>query len=289
MDIGWDDLRLFLDVARLGGLSAARATTRLSAATLGRRVAALERQVGTPLFIRSQSGYRLTEAGEDLLARAEDVETAMRAVTRWREGTAGERVVRVSAGPWTSSFLARHIGEIWRADDGIRLELVTASAKIDIGRRNADIGIRNARPTEQWLAGRLTGRVAYALYSGRRLVNGIEAGLFVGVAGEDGITHSARWLNAHHGDRMGVRGNDARTVVDLVAGGAGLTVLPCFVGDSDERLVRVAAPIGELTTEQWLVTHQDERHTPPVRLVADRIAALMKAHQTLFHGDEKQA
>lgn len=285
MDLGWDDLRLFLDVARLGGLSAARETTRLSPATLGRRVAALERQIGEPLFIRSQTGYRLTEAGEELLERAEDVEAAMLSLNRWREGAVGDRVVRISAGPWTSAFLAAHIGEIWQAEDGIRIELVTANAKVDIGRRNADIGIRNQRPTEQWLAGRLTGRTAYAIYSGRQLINGIAAGLFVGVVGEAATTQSARWLHAHHGDRIGVRGNDARTLVDLVAAGAGLSVMPCFIGDSNERLVRVAPPIAELFAEQWIVTHQDERHSGPVRLVAGRLTQLMARNAGLMRGE----
>ena len=104
--ISWDDLRVFLDVARLGGLSAARETTRLSAATLGRRVTALERQIGEPLFSRSQTGYVLTKAGEELLKRAEEVEEAMLSITRWRDGNLGDRIVRVSAGAWTSSFLS---------------------------------------------------------------------------------------------------------------------------------------------------------------------------------------
>src|SRR5690348_18238492 len=110
-DLSWDDLRLFLDVARLGGLSAATATTELSAATLGRRITALERQIGEPLFIRSQQGYALTEAGEELLRRAEDVETAMVSLTRWRDGNVGDAIVRVSAGTWTSAFMSQHIGE----------------------------------------------------------------------------------------------------------------------------------------------------------------------------------
>ena len=147
-DLSWDDLRLFLDVARLGGLSAATATTELSAATLGRRVTALERQIGEPLFVRSQQGYALTEAGEELLRRAEDVETAMVSLTRWRDGNVGDAIVRISAGTWTSAFLSAHIGEIWQVEDGIRVELVTANAKVDIGRRAADLGLRNARPTE---------------------------------------------------------------------------------------------------------------------------------------------
>ncbi len=184
MDFSWDDLRLFLDVARLGGLTAATATTGLSAATLGRRVTALERQVGEPLFVRSQTGYRLTPAGDELLLRAEEVEAAMLSLKRWKDGAIGERVVRVSAGPHTSAFLARNIGAIWTAADRFGLELVTANQKVDIGRRNADIGIRNQRPTEQWLAGRLIGRVAYALYARPELTSGVAAGYFVGTAGD---------------------------------------------------------------------------------------------------------
>ena len=285
MDFSWDDLRLFLQVARLGGLSAATETTRLSAATLGRRVTALERQVGEALFQRSQSGYRLTQAGEDLLERAEDVEAAMLSLKRWKEGAVGERVVRLSAGSWTSAFVSSHIGDIWTVEDRFGVELVTAMEKVDIGRRNADLGIRSARPTEQWLAGRMIGRVAYAIYSGLNLVNGIKAGYFVGVVGEGGQTHSARWMQARHGDRIAVRGNDAMSVRELVAAGAGMSVFPCFVGDSDPRLVRVAPPITELETDQWLVSHHEERHEPAVHAVGDRIVALMRRAGPLFRGE----
>jgi DNA-binding transcriptional LysR family regulator len=285
-DISWDDLNLFLDVARLGGLSAATATTGLSAATLGRRVTALERQIGEPLFVRRQTGYVLTQAGEEVLRRAEDVEAAMRGLTRWRDGNLGERIIRVSAGSWTSAFLAQHIGQLWNVEDGIRVELATAFEKVDIGRRAADLGVRSARPTEANLAGRQIGKVAHALYAGRHLINGVRAGMFVGATGEAANIASARWLMAHHGDRIGVRGNDVHSVRELVAAGAGLSVFPCFVGDSDPRLVRVAGgPIPELTTEQWLVSHHEERHRPEVRRVADRIAALMREHGALFRGE----
>lgn len=285
--ISWDDLRLFLDVARLGGLSAATSTTGFSAATLGRRVTALEQQIGEPLFVRRQTGYQLTIAGEELLRRAEEVETAMQALTRWRDGTVGESIVRISAGSWTSAFVAQHFGELWHVDDGIRVELVTANAKLDIGRRAADLGIRSARPTEAGLAGRQIGKVAYAIYAGRHLINGVEAGLFVGVVGEAANLASARWLMAHHGDRIAVRGNDPHSVRELVAAGAGLGVFPCFVGDGDARLVRVADPIPELATEQWLVSHHEDRHRPEIRLIADRIGKLMQAAGPLFRGERR--
>jgi len=284
--ISWGDLRLFLDVARLGGLSAARRSTGLSAATLGRRVTALEHQIGEPLFVRSQTGYRLTKAGEELLQRAEEVEEAMLSLTRWRDGNVGDKIVRISAGTWTSAFLSQHIGDLWHVDDGIRVELVTAYEKVDIGRRAADLGLRSERPTEPNLAGKRIGTLAHAIYSGRRLINGIEAGLFVGVTGDAANVASARWLMAHHGDRIGVRGNNVHSVRDLVAAGAGLSVFPCFAADTDPRLVRVAAPIPELQAEQWLVSHHEDRHRPEVRRIADRIVHLMQAHAPLFRGEQ---
>ena len=169
--------------------------------------------------------------------------------------------------------------------DRFGVELVTASHKVDIGRRHADIGIRNGRPTEQWLAGRLVGKVAYGLYARPELISGVAAGYFVGVAGESSQTHSARWLHARHGDRIATRGNDAMSVLELVAAGAGISVFPCFVGDADPRLSRMAGTIAELETEQWLVCHHEERHTPAVRTVTERLATLMREHGPLFRGE----
>lgn len=241
--------------------------------------------MGEPLFLRSQTGYRLTSSGEELLRRAEQVEAAMLSLKRWKDSAIGERVVRVSAGSWTSAFLAKNIGKIWTPGDRFALELVTASQKVDIGRRHADIGIRNQRPTEQWLAGRLIGKVAYGLYARPELISGVAAGYFVGTAGESGQTQSARWLNARYGDRIATRGNDAMSVLELVAAGAGMSVFPCFVGDSDPRVDRMAGTIPELETDQWLVCHHEERHTPAVRAVTERISALMHEHGPLFRGE----
>ena len=108
--------------------------------------------------------------------------------------------------------------------------------------------------------------------------------MFVGVTGEAAKLQTARWLMAHHGDRIGVRGNDPHAVMELVAAGAGLSVFPCFAGDSEPRIVRVAKPISELLQEQWLVTHHEDRHRPEVRRMASRITRLMQSNAALFRG-----
>lgn len=286
MSFSWDDLRLFLEVARLGGLTPATRTTNLSAATLGRRITNLEDQIGERLFVRTQTGYRLTPSGEELLVRAEEVESAALSVRRWKDGSAGERTVRVSAGQWTSAFLARHLDRIWTTNDRFGLELVTANEKIDIGRRHADIGIRNQRPSEALLAGRLVGKVAYALYGAAGLSDAATDNI-VGVTGERSQTYSIRWLNSRYGDRVLFRGNDAMSVLELVAAGAGASVFPCFVGDREPRLMRIGIVIPELQTEQWLVCHHEERHVPAVRTMVERIAVLMRDEAALFRGESE--
>lgn len=127
----------------------------------------------------------------------------------------------------------------------------------------ADRLARRGRPRPISPVGRSA--VAHAIYAGRNLINGVRAGLFVGVTGEGANIASARWLMAHHGDRIGVRGNNVPQR------------LPLLCRRQRPRLVRAASPITELQTEQWLVSHQQERHRHEVRKVADRIAAVMSS------------
>jgi DNA-binding transcriptional LysR family regulator len=273
----WNDLRLFVLTARLGGLAAAARAAGVSPPTLGRRLQALEAATGRSLFERRASGYVLTDAGRDLLAHAEPVEAAMLDVERWRDHGAAGRTVRVSAGSFTSRFLAQHFGEILAAGDAFRLQLLPAEARLDIARRAADIGIRNRRPEEAWLAGQRIGEVAYAVYGP---VGAAPSGF---VASLEATTPSARWLRARHADAIAVEVGSPRLVLDLALAGAGRALLPCFVGDPEPGLVRLET-LPELATEQWLVMHHEERNDPAVRLVARRIARLLRAHRAAFLG-----
>jgi DNA-binding transcriptional LysR family regulator len=289
MQFDWNDLRLFLAVARLGGLRASADATGTSAPTLGRRITALERQLGQTLFERSINGYALTPSGADLLVRAEEVEAAMRGVSGWSEGVTAGPLVRLSVGASMARFLADRIGALWQVEDRARLEFVVSDDEVDIARRVADIDLRASRPLEPHLAQRHVGRASHAIYSGRQRINGVAAGFFVGQGGDAARTAPSRWLEAHHGDRIGVRAGDIHAARDLVAAGAGLTVLPCFIGDLDSRLTRLGQPITELDCDLWLVTHADRRHEAPIRRVSQRLATILTENAPLTRGDRPRA
>ncbi|NMG41601.1 LysR family transcriptional regulator [Chelativorans sp. ZYF759] len=283
-NVDWDDLRLFLAVARHGGLTGAAREQASSAATVGRRMLALERAIGRPLFMRRQTGYELTDDGRNLLARAQAMELGARTIADWLEAEGQRSVVRISAGTWTANFLAANFARLWRPDDPFRIAFKTTEARLDIAHREVEIGVRNAQPDSPNLAARRTVEVAHAPFRARSLVPA-RRDEWVAISPEDATTRSARWLSGRSDVVMAAWANTPRTLHDLIRAGVGKGVLPCFAGDRDADLERAGAEIAELREWQWLVMHNDDRHRPDVRTVIDRMVALVTAHAALFGGE----
>ena len=139
--IDWEDLRLFLAVAKAGGLAGAAETTGASAATLGRRVASLEKSLNVRLVEREARGYQLTSAGRDLLIRLEDMDEAARAISAWRESGSTKRRVRIAAGDGTARLLMDNISAFWSQDDPWVPEFLADPRSRDVARRQIDIGV----------------------------------------------------------------------------------------------------------------------------------------------------
>lgn len=283
-NIEWDDLRLFLAVARHGGLSGAVRQHGSSPATVGRRMLALEQAVGRPLFIRRQTGYELTDDGRLLLAKAQAMEAGARGIQDWLDADGRRSVVRISAGTWTANFLAANFARLWTPDDPFRIAFKTTEARLDIAHREVEIGVRNAAPENPSLAGRRTVEVAQAPFRARSMPPARHEE-WVAISPEDMATRSARWLNRQEGASIAAWANTPRTLHDLIRAGIGKGLMPCFAGDRDPDLERAGEEIAELREAQWLVMHNDDRHRRDVRIVIDRMVALVSAHAPLFGGE----
>ncbi len=168
--------------------------------------------------------------------------------------------------------------------DPFRLEFVTAYEKVDIGRRNADIGVRSERPTEANLAGQQVGRVAHALYGGK-LINGVAAGLFVGMTGEGASIQSSRWLAAHHGDRIVIRANNAHSGARACRRGCGTDrdALLCGRCRSPPRPRRQRASPSSKPTNGWSATMRSATAGKSAPC-STGMAKLLRAHRALFTG-----
>lgn len=267
-NIDWADLHLFIAVAREGGLSAASRTTGRSAATLGRRMLALERSMGRELFIRHDRGYEMTSDARKLLDDLQDVEARIVRLTAMPAENA-RPLVKISAGAWTILALLEKLDDIIGAPADIRLRFMSAEQSLDIPRREVVIGVRNARPTEEGLAGRKLSRVEFAPYAS---VAAPER--WIRVMAD---TPSARWLAKTVGNDAICEVNSPRNSLDLALAGKGIALLPTFIGDRQRELSRTGGTIPELAHHQWIVTHQDDRHMPEVRRTIDRMCRVLDA------------
>lgn len=262
-DVAWDDLAAFLAIARHGGLSPAAREVGSSAPTLGRRMRALERRLGRELFVRRTHGYDLTDEGLRLQGDLAPAEAAIARATV--PASDALPVVRVAAGTWTMLALVDRLHAIMGDPPDLRLRLLQGEDVLSIPRREAAIGFRARRPMEAGLAGRRLRPVRFAPYAARGAPDA-----WIVVRAD---TPSARWVADRCGDRVAVETGTPRLALDLALAGRGRALLPCFVGDGRAALHRVGDVVADLTHDQWLVTHDDDRHLPEVRRALDRIAA----------------
>lgn len=276
-----NDLNVFLIVAREGGLSAAARAIDESPATIGRRVTRLEEHFGRSLFHRSAKGYRLTDAGSELVTQAETYVDGLSKINAWRATLTARETVRVTAGAWTTMYLIQRLNDLEMPSSDIRLEFVRSEALLDIGHRHAEIGIRNTRPTEPWLVGRRMGEIEFAIYDHCKRAGAIDRP-FIALTGVN--TPSARWLNAMQQEnpqlvQIALSVSDPRALLDAALIGSGKVILPVFIGDQQKQLRRDGDVIESLTHYQWLVSHHETRHRPGARAVANWIGTVMKDYQ----------
>lgn len=290
--LDWHDLQLFLAVANASGLAGAVPVTGLSAPTLGRRMTALEQTVGCELFLRRQSGYELTADGEQLLHHVRSMQEASTGVVRWQEQRDRHTVIKITAGAWTSRFIAQNLDSL-PGDTCVRL--VPDNNFLDLRRREAHLAIRNRRPTQQGLAVQKLGRLAFAVYgapafalAGNKMPDTdhlLEACPWITYDPASSAIPSTLWLRERLNKQPVLSCSSPTLVLDAAIAGAGLCVVPCFVGDREPSLKRLSGPIEELTHIQLLVSHDEDRHLRPVRQAANALHKLFTTNKTMFAGD----
>lgn len=292
----WDDLRVFLQIAREGSLSAAARSLHVNQSTVGRRLSALERAAGTRLFDRSKSGYALNAAGEAVLASAEKIEAQALAIEQRLRGHDGQEKgsVRLATSDSLACwFLLRHMAPLRERHPGIALELVTGNRPVDLGRREADISLRLTKPTQPDLVARRLGLAAWAIYASRSYIKrrGLPS-LAKQFQGHDLIaydaelsgTAGAKWMREHTANgRVVLTTNSLNCQGEAVLAGLGVSALPCAYGDARSELQRVIPGLigGH---EIWLVVHPDVRLSARVRSVLDYLTQLIQAEAPLLSG-----
>ena len=292
--MNWDDVRIFLAVARAGQILGAAKRLGLNHATVSRRLAALEEALRTKLFRRHTTGSELTAAGERFLSVAERMEADMISA---RADLAGEGdevsgIVRIGAPDgFGVAFLAPRLGSLTEAHRGLTIQLVPVPRSFSLSRREADIAITVERPTEGRLVAAKLVDYTLGLYASRAYVEahglpagaaGLAAHRLVGYVPDlvisPSLDYAAEFSPAWD---AGFSISSALGQVEAVRAGAGIGILHAFMAGRDTGLVPVL-PAHTLTRSYWTVVHEDLRAISRVALVAEFLSEIVSRDRAIF-------
>jgi DNA-binding transcriptional LysR family regulator len=161
----------------------------------------------------------------------------------------------------------------------------------NLTRREADIAVRPIPEPPETLVGRRIAQIGHAVYGSQAYLSrhgGKDPARLEWLGLDDTLaaTVIGRWMRENVPQaQIGLRVDALPALRDAACSGIGVALLPCYLGDGDERLRRVAALADPgVRSALWLLTHSDLRHTARVRAVMDVLAAGLICEQVLFEG-----
>ena len=265
----WDDLRIFLAVARTESLSAAGRGLKIDPATVGRRIARLEEAIGARLFAKGPQGYALTEPGARLLSHAERAEAAMEGAAEaltGPEGLTGQ--IRIGAPDGCANYLLPQVlARICDANPGLEVQIVALPRVFNLSKREADMAIAVSRPE----AGRLTVQkltdyrlhlaASRAYLAGHPAINrpdDLQNHRFVGYIPDMIFDKELDYLAEIGIKPPPLTSNSVSVQLNFLRHGAGLGVVHDFALPAAPELTRVIPDQISLKRAFWLIRHADD-------------------------------
>jgi len=267
----WGDLKTFLAVARHESLSRAGRALKVDPATVGRRVARLETDVGAPLFAKSPTGYALTDAGQRLMSHAVRVEQAVEGAAEEMAGQSGGLTgqIRIGAPDGAANYLLPQVcARIAEDNPDLEVQIVALPRVFNLTRREADMVIAVSPPT----AGRLTVQkiTDYRLhlaasesyldqYDPIERLDDLSQHRVVGYIQDMIFDKELDYLREVGVDTVNLASNSVAVQLNWVRNGAGVGILHDFSIPAAPGVVKVLPDTVSLTRSFYLVRHADDR------------------------------
>lgn len=290
----WDNIRVFLSVARAGQFLAAARQLKIDHGTVSRKIGALEKSLGVRLFDRQTTGCVLTAAGDRLYVAAEEVEAQLLRA----QGDLSQSDVELSgtvrvAAPdgFTALFLCARLGKLKRKYPSLTIQMVPMSRTFSLSKREADIAITISRPEE----GRLTVRklTDYSLHfygakdylaehGAPKTIADLEQHCLITYVQDLVFADQLHFMPELYGPNFSrVECSGAVGQLETVRGGAGIGILHDYAAQTDPQL-QIVLPDTSFQRSYWIITHVDMRQLSRVRAVSDFIFAEVGAQRSIF-------
>ncbi|MGJ8583794.1 MAG: LysR family transcriptional regulator [Marinosulfonomonas sp.] len=293
----WGDLSVILAICRSKSLSGASRELGQTHSTVFRKINVIEAKTGVRFFDRFKHGYVMTPAGQTAMQYAERVEREFHALEREMLGrdTQLKGRIRVTCPEaFAEEYAPAIIASFCEEHSGIQVDLTPGHGALDLNKREAEIAIRATKTPPETSFGKKVSDFRFAMY-GREDYVKKAAGLPTQDRRYCMIEGSVHWLVPHVWDSKEIAENCAvfqcrasRAVQNAAASGLGLSFLPCYVGDSDPRLIRASDTFPHLDMNLWVLTHPDLRKTSRVRAFMSHLYEELAGMTKLFAGASPQ-
>lgn len=293
--LNWDDLRVFIAVARQGRFVAAGRILGMDQSSVARRITQLEEDIGARLMDRSPKGVTLTDAGIALMGHAERIEAeflnASSDLIERDKHVLG--VTRLATPEAFGTYLAApNVFRLYQQHPDLCLELTPESQRVQLANRDADLAVMLNRPPKGPIIARKLVDYRIGLYASRQYLDrvgkiadmqAVAAHPFASYIDERIDIPELRYLREVSAEASTLfRSTSITAQHEAIAGGLGLGMLHVFAADKDPRLIRILPQEVEIRRTYWLAIHEGVQRLPRVRAVVDFLDDLVHRHRADF-------
>ncbi|MGB5677259.1 MAG: LysR family transcriptional regulator [Gammaproteobacteria bacterium] len=289
LGMNWDDLRLFLAVARTGTISGAAKQLDVQHSTVSRRMRKLEEKLGARLIERTKGGYELTPAGENVKLAANRIETEVLSVDGAVLGVDSNLVgpLKVTViNNMATSVLMPMFASFNRHYPNVQLHIIVSNLDSSLSQREADVAIRLTNSPTDTLIGKRMVTVASTIYGSREYISQIRQDntepKWIGV---ECCNFHKSWTRHSCGEQKhNFYSDDTLLTLAAIKEGLGVSYLPCFMGDVDPLLERYCEPDPSHNLGLWILLHPDLKRTARVLTFRNHMHESICKKKNLFEG-----
>lgn len=267
----WNDLRIFLAVARAGGPGGAAKTLAVDQSTIFRRLRRIEDNLGSRLFERHKSGYILTSVGATMLEHSETIERQMECLNLSvaAQDVRPEGLIRLTTTHSTAELLiAPHLQRFFETYPGIQVAFNITAQQFDLSRYQTDVAVRATLDPPEHLIGRLLKSYTWKLYAHRnyfakhgrpRTVQDLQQHRVILPNEELGQIRMMRRLSKHlkNSQHQALTANDLNFIYCAAQQELGLALLPNYFSSNVPNLEAIDLPEVESESKLWLLVHPE--------------------------------
>ncbi len=295
----WDDLRYFATLAKVGSVRGAAEQLGVNPSTVTRRLDQMEQDLGVRLFNRSSSGLRITLEGAGVVAQVEAVGLQIEDIQQTLKGL-DQRLaggIRVAVPDVLAvSFLLDELKPFTTLYPDIDLEIIPSYQDMDLKLADVDVAIRATDHPPQNMVGRPLSRVTLCAYAGPELIQahpavmtgaGVPGVPWVDWVGTGEVMALYRDLQETYfpAVRVHIRCGQIQMHQTAIRAGMGMGILPRFLADGDDSLVRLPHMPPQMGPMLWLLSHADLRKAQRVRVFLDHVRGVFERRQDVLIGE----